>query len=252
MNELIYAIRAELLKSRRTLGIWLCLLAPLALAFLELVMAFQYGTRFYKVGTDHWRILFEHTTMMWSLLLLPLFVTLQMGLLAALEHNNRTLKQLYILPIPRWMVYSSKIIVGFGLIALSEIILLLLTVGVGLVLSLTQPELNFTTEIPWSHFFYTTLVCFLSAWMMISIQFWVSMHWSSFVVSMGVGIAGTTAGVLVISSKWAQFYPWAMSGLASINFINQDPIGMELYVGMFGGVLVAIFGCIEVLRHDVI
>jgi lantibiotic transport system permease protein len=190
--------------------------------------------------------------MMWSLLLLPLFVTLQMGLLAAVEHNNKTLKQLYILPLPRWVIYASKAIVGFGLIALSEVILLLLTVGVGLILSITAPDLNFTTEIPWAHFIYTTLVCFLSAWMMIAIQFWVSMHWSSFVVSMGVGIAGTTAGVLVISSKWAQFYPWAMSGLASINFINQDPIGMELYVGLFGGILVVILGCFEVLRHDVI
>jgi hypothetical protein len=252
MNVLIRAIRAELLKSRRTLGVWLCLLAPLALAFLELVMAFQYGTRFYKVGTDHWRTLFEHTVMMWSLLLLPLFVTLQMALLAALEHNHKMLKQLYALPIPRWVIYASKAIVGFGLIALSEVVLLLLTVGVGLVLRATAPELDFSAPIPWSHFLTTTLLCFLSAWMMIAIQLWVSMHWSNFVVSIGIGIVGTTCGVLVISSKWAQFYPWTMSGLASLNFINLDPLGLELYIGLIGGILVAVLGGFEVLRHDTI
>jgi lantibiotic transport system permease protein len=252
MKGLIRAIQAELLKSKRTLGIWLCLLAPLTLAFLELVIAFQYGTRFYGSGTNHWRTLFEHSVMMWSLLLLPLFVTLQMGLLTALEHNNKMFKQLYILPIPRWKIYAAKAIMGIGLIALSEMVLLLSTTGVGIILRYTQPELDFTGPIPWSSFLQTILICFFSAWMMIAIQFWVSMHWSSFVLSMGVGIVGTTGGVLVISSKWAQFYPWAMAGLASMNFINMDPIGMELNCGLIGGVVVAILGGFEVLRHDTI
>ncbi len=251
MKVLFYALQAEFLKSRRTLGIWLCLLAPLSLAFLELVVGYQYGHKFYRPGIDHWNLLIEHTTMMWALLLLPLFVTLQMGLLGAMEHQNKTLKQLYVLPTPRWSIYAAKSIMGFTLIAVSEFMLSLFTVAVGLIFRVTRPDLSFDMPVPWDVLFYANLVCYLAAWLMIAIQFWVSMHWSSFVTSIGVGIVGTVAGVLVISSEWSAYYPWTMSGTASINIINLEPVGISVYLGFIAGILFSVFGAWEVIRHDV-
>jgi lantibiotic transport system permease protein len=252
MAFLLRAVQAELMKSKRTLGVWLCLLAPLMLAFLELVIGYQYGERFYKPGMNSWDRLFEHVTMMWALLLLPLFVTLQMGLLGAMEHNNHTLKQLYALPVPRWVYYVAKALVGYGLIGLSEIILVILTVLVGFIFQVIAPELNFDGAIPWEMMIKATLVCYLAAGLVTAFQFWVSMHWSSFVFSMGVGIVGTICGVLVMSSKWAEYYPWSMSGIAAINVVNKDPVGLGLYLGLIGGVVMLILGGIEVIRHDVV
>jgi hypothetical protein len=64
--------------------------------------------------------------------MLPLFVTLETGQLSALEHHNKTWKQLYVLPVPRWAVYASKQVIALGLIGLSMIVLAAMTVGVGL------------------------------------------------------------------------------------------------------------------------
>src|SRR5512146_2816980 len=101
MIHLYRALSAETIKTKRTLTLLLAFLAPLAMAFLELAIGFQYGKRMYRTDGDSWMTLINHTTMMWVLLLLPLFVTLEMGLLGALEHNNKTWKQLYAMPLPR-------------------------------------------------------------------------------------------------------------------------------------------------------
>jgi lantibiotic transport system permease protein len=252
MKYLFHAIQAELMKSKRTLGLWLCLLAPLVLAFLELVIGYQYGEKFYRPGMNAWDRLFEHVTMMWSLLLLPLFVTLQMSLLGAMEHNNHTLKQLYALPVPRWVYYVAKALVGYGLIGLSEIILILLTLLVGFIFQFIAPELGFDGAISWEVMFKATAVCFLAAGLVVALQFWVSMHWTSFVFSMGFGIVATVSGVLVMSSKWAEFYPWCMSGIAAINIVNKDPVGWGLSLGLIGGMFMLVIGAVEVIRHDVI
>jgi len=90
MTYIFRAISAEWLKSKRTLMMVLVILAPLAMGFLELGIGFQYGKRMYKVDGDSWMTLFDNISMMWVLLLLPLFITLEMGLLGALEHNNKT------------------------------------------------------------------------------------------------------------------------------------------------------------------
>ncbi len=95
MTTILRALNAEILKSKRTLMLALIVLAPLALAFMELAIGFQYGKKMYRMGGDTWMTLVDHISMMWVLLLLPLFVTLEMGLLGALEHNNKTWKQLF-------------------------------------------------------------------------------------------------------------------------------------------------------------
>ena len=148
MQGLFRALSAELLKIKRTLALALVFLAPLTLAFMELAIGFQYGKRMYRVGGDTWMTLIEHVTMMWVLLLLPLFVTLEMGLLGAVEHNNKTWKLLYALPLPRWSIYVAKQIIGMGIIGLSMVILSIMTIGVGLIGRVLLPDLGFDAPIP--------------------------------------------------------------------------------------------------------
>lgn len=250
MIYILRALSAELLKTKRTLTLALAFLAPLALAFLELAVGFQYGKRMYRVGGDSWMTLIEHTTMMWVLLLLPLFVTLEMGLLGALEHNHKTWKQLYALPLPRWSIYLAKQLIGMGIIGLSMVILSLMTVGVGLIGRVFLPDLGFDTPIPWLPLIQNIALSFLAAWLIISIHLWVSLRWNSFVLAMGVGIVATVFGVVVMGSKWEQFDPWTIPGVVSNALINAEPYMLALCIGLFGGILVTCLGCWDMTRRD--
>jgi len=252
MTSIFRALNAELLKTKRTLTLALAFLAPLALAFLELAVGFQYGKKMYRPGGDAWMTLINHTAMMWVLLLLPLFVTLEMGLLGALEHNNKTWKQLYALPVPRWSIYMAKQITGMGVIGLSIAVLGLMTVGVGLVGRFWLPELGFDAPIPWDALVQNFLLSYLASWLIISIHLWISLRWSSFVLAMGVGIVATVFGVVVIGSKWEQFDPWTIPGVVSQNLINAQPYALPLTIGILGGVLLACLGCWDTIRRDVL
>ena len=81
MNTLMRALSAEVLKTKRTLTLWLVILAPLAIAFLEFVMDMQRGVRALRPNTDAWIGLTQNSLILWALLMLPLFVTLETGLL---------------------------------------------------------------------------------------------------------------------------------------------------------------------------
>lgn len=244
-------LSVEIFKTRRTLSIILTFLAPLVMAFLELVIGMQYGTRMYRPGGDAWMTLIQHIQIMWTLLLMPLFITLEMGLLGAMEHNNKTWKQIFALPLPRWVVYAAKQFTGLLLVALSSLFLAAFTVGVGLCIRCIEPDLGFNAPIPWSSLGQNLLYPFLAAWLIVAIHVWVSLRWSSFVLAMGVGIAATVAGVLVFSEKWAYYYPWTIPGMVTFDLINGDSPLFSILAGVLGGIGMACFGCWDVSRRDV-
>ena len=251
MNTFLRALSAELLKIKRTLAFWLTLLAPLPVALMLLMIFLQQGE---QIGyrDNRWYSLSQNSLVIWGLLMLPLFVTLETGLLSALEHSNKTWKQLYALPLPRWAIYAAKQFVSMGLIGLSMIFLLAMIVGIGLLLNRFRPTLGFAAPIPWPTIVQAYLLTYLASWLIISLHLWVSAHWPSFVAAMGVGIVATVAGVLVIESDWARVYPWTLPGLVAINFMEGNAVSAELAFGIVGGIVAALAAGWEVTRHDVL
>ena len=251
MNGFLRALSAELLKTKRTLAFWLTLLAPLPIALMLLMIFLQQGE---QIGQrdNRWYSLTQNSLVVWGLLMLPLFVTLETGLLSALEHGNKTWKQLYALPLPRWTIYAAKQFVGMGLIGLSMAFLLPMVIGVGILLNRIRPTMGFAAPIPWPTILQAYLFTYLASWLIISLHLWVSAHWPSFVVAMGAGIVTTVAGVLVIESDWAGVYPWTLPGLVAINFMEGDAVVVELAFGIVGGIVAALAAGGEVTRHDVL
>ncbi len=246
------ALSAELLKSRRTLMLLLAFLAPLAMAFLELAVGFNQGIKMYKIGGDSWKTLIDHTMILWVLILLPLFVTLQMGLMGAMEHNSRTWKQLYSRPLPRWSIYLAKQIIGMGLIGISFIVLGLFSVGDGLLGRFLVPDLGFDAPIPWNYLAQTLFFSFLATWLIISIHLFISLYSSSFVFAMGVGIVATVFGLVVMGSDYEPFDPWIIPGVVAHNIFNGDTYMQPLLTGLIGGLIVSGIGCYFTTRKDVL
>ena len=170
---------------------------------------------------DQWKGLIQNGHVLWSLLMLPLFITLQMGLLANVEHGNKTWKLLYAQPLPRWSVYAAKQIISLGLIALSMVVLVAVLFLSGRLVQLIDPAFHFDRAFPWDVVARSTAVAFLASRLIVAFHLWFSIRVPSFVAAMAVGIAGTVAAVLVIESdKYAPYYPWTLAGISAINVMQ--------------------------------
>lgn len=246
-------IYAELLKLKRTLALRLAVITPLALVILQVIVTQQRQNYYAQQNlTDGWQEFVQPTTMLWSLLMLPLFVTLETALISGLEHNNRQLKHLFALPVPRWTIYAAKQFSGMLLIGVSMLALsLFLTLG-GLALRLLMPGFGFEAPIPWLMILQRCGIIYLGCWLIIAIQIWVSMRWSSFVVASAAGITLTVAGILVVQSDWGSFYPWALPGLLVNQLSKGDTYTAELLFGSLGGIIVGLIGGWDVTRRDVV
>jgi hypothetical protein len=248
------ALQAELLKMKRTLALWLALLAPAVMVLLQIAVAYRQHD--YYLSADHFRETWsdygQSTLMFWSLLMLPLFVTLETALLAALEHHNQQLKHLFALPAPRWALYAAKQLSGMAVIGISMAALFVLMIAGGLLLRLLMPGAGFEEPVPWARFITLVVISYLGAWLIISVHTWIGMRWSSFVVASAAGIVLTISGMIVINSDWGSFYPWALPGV----LVNQLGKGVmawpELSFGCLGGVVAAILGGWDVIRRDVL
>jgi lantibiotic transport system permease protein len=246
------ALHAELLKTKRTLAFLLTLLAPLTVAVLNFAIYSDRGAQFKDVGPDRWLRFANNHMVFWAILMLPLFVTLETGLLNALEHGNKTWKQLYALPTPRWTVYAAKQVIAWALIGWSMVVLLGVTIANGYLLNWLRPEMGLNVAIPWRTLLLWMGGTYLASWLIISFHHWVSARWPSFVAAMSVGIVATVAAVIIAQSdKWVGYYPWTLPGFLSFDLLTGKLRVAQFVVGLGGGVLVALLGMWDVSRRDV-
>ena len=107
MNALSRALSAEMLKLRGTLALWMCLVAPATVAVLYMLqMTFMdWDKRPPMTGQEAWTMYAQAVLALWSILMLPLFLTLEAALLAGLEHGNQQWLHLLALPLPRGAHY---------------------------------------------------------------------------------------------------------------------------------------------------
>lgn len=263
MNWLVRALYAELLKTKRTLALWLAIIAPLVIIVLQVAMMWENRERWqvYYQEQNPWYEYGGQTFLLWGLLMLPLFVTLETALVAQWEHKNGQYKHLFALPIPRWAIYAAKQIVGAALIGLSTAALIGLTVLSGWLLGLLVPGLGFGVAVPCLEFVKYGATMFLSAWLVLAIQTWVAQRWSSFAIASGVGVAMTVAGVVVLQSDWANLYPYTLPVIVANGFVSESMRSLngfteglpwlELAAGCLGGVIAATIGGWEMTRRDV-
>jgi lantibiotic transport system permease protein len=169
------------------------------------------------------------------------------------EHSNKAWKLLYSQPLPRWSIYAAKQLISLALIALSMLLLVGVMFLSGQLLELINPAFRFDQPFPWEKVALATAVSFLASWLIIAFHLWFSIRVPSFVASMAVGIAGTVAAVLVIQSdKYGPYYPWTLAGTSALNALQGNSFSGPLIIGVAGGVIVALLGCWEASRREVL
>ena len=87
----------------------------------------------------------------------------------------------------------------------------------------------------------------LAAWLIIAIQNWISIRWSSFTTALAAGIGGTFFALFAASARLGKYYPW----LLPLNVFNEERFAAAIWLAVVGGVVVAVLGSFELARRDV-
>lgn len=239
---------AEVLKLKRTLALRLVVLAPALVALLSLLaQSAAILTGRSDVTLTLWHSHTQASLTMWAIFLLPLLMTIETALLAGIEHGEKQWKHTFALPVPRSSVYFAKYAVGQALAALSTLVLCAFIVMTGWLLILWHPSLAAGGPAPVGSIISRALGCWLAAGLMFSINLWIALRWPSFTVPLGAGIAGTFFALFASSARIAAYYPW----LLPLDFLAGDERARPaLIVGIAGGFVVAILGCIDFNRRE--
>ena len=252
MTALGRALWAETLKMKRTPALWLAVITPLSVVALQFAVAYQRAEYYVRQMEDPWVRFGDEMAFFWALLMLPLFVTLETALLGGFEHGNRQWKHLYALPLPRWVGYAAKQCAGMALIGLSVGLLILFTIAAGMALQALKPELRFVTGVPLGRLIQLGGSVYLASWLIISIHTWIGLRWKNFVVAMVAGVVAVTFTLAMGGSDYARLYPWMVPATASEVYATGQVQWVELILSSLGGIVVAVLGCRDVPRRDVL
>ena len=252
MIALVRALHAELLKLRGTLALWMCLVAPATVAVLYVLqMTFMdYDGRTVAAPADAWRMYAQSVMALWTILMLPLFVTLEAALLAGLEHANQQWKHLLALPMPRSAHYLAKLIVLAAVVALAMLALCVCIPLGGWALQWLQPRFGIGGPPPMAMVASLAAKAFCASLLMVALQGWIALRWRSFTVAVATGMTATVMGYLIgQSARFGHFYPWAMA----LQVMASEPkhLSFVLVAGVAGGLLVTGLAVWEFSRREV-
>jgi ABC-2 type transport system permease protein len=256
LRFLFRALHAELLKLKRTLAFRIIFVLPFFIALLQFFVIWR--TKKIPADFNLWQGHVNNSFQIWAIFMLPLLIALETALLNGIEHADKQWKHLFALPVPRHSIYFSKFIVAQGLILASTLVLALLTVIVGVAATYLRPELAGSPSlhsgcvaslgsVPLFWIAKLALQVWLAAWLIIAIQTWISMRWAGFPIALGAGIAGTFFALFAASAAIGKYYPW----LLPMNLFLDGRFTSALVLGIGGGLLAALLGCLEFIRRDV-
>ncbi len=252
MIDLSIALKAEVLKLKRTLAFWLVFLAPAVILLLQLAMYFDHAEFYLKDESNPWMNFNQTMLVYWSFMMLPLFVTLETALVSNLEHSQHNWKLLYVQPIQRWVIYMAKQLINLALIAISMLILIGLMFAGGLLLYSIFPQYNFNQPFPWLWTLKLSAMVFVSTWLIISVHMWISARWPSFIAACAAGISATVIAVFAFGSDYAGIYPWTIPGIVAMDTLAGPELATTLAIGIAGGLLAAVLGGWDITRQEVL
>jgi ABC-2 type transport system permease protein len=249
MTALARAFGAELLKLRRTLALWMVVVTPAAVVTLQFFALFRLRGAPGGGGTDAWPMFVTSITNLWAVFMLPLFVALETALLAALEHNPRTWKHLFALPVPRWTVLAAKLGVAVLCVAGAAAALAVFLVGAGHLLRVLKPALAFGPSAPVGLLVERLVVVSAAALAIVVVHSWVAIRWPSTTAALATGIVGTFVTLFAAGGTIGKYWLWAMP----INTIGGtgERLPLALAVGAGGAVVLALAAGWDLLRRDV-
>ncbi len=253
MTQILMLLRLEGIKLKGTLALALAFVSPATVVVLNTLVFLQRDPSFMKPGTDAWLFFCQQVLVLWSLLMMPLFVTLETALLAGLENQEGHWRQILCQPVARWKIFAAKGLAAWCLFFVSLLALYAMTMIAGFLLMKLRPAMAFHDfAVPWLRVPAYLGLSLLSAGLIIGIHQWLALRSRNFVLPLGFGMIMTVAGMLIINSSWRVYYPWAMPGIVMNGFISGIVETPSVWAGLIGGCLFGALAVFDLSRREVI
>lgn len=234
----------ELRKLNRSLA------ATLALAAPGLIAVFTFFNMLRGDTAQPWDMWMISAAGIWAFFMLPMSVTALTALIAHMEHGPRSWDHLRALPLPRWAIYAAKALSVLLVLALMSVGVFALTWAAVKLAVVLKPQLAPTG--PFDALVYLTSLgrMYLAATLVVVIQLWIALRWSSFVPGLVVGIGGTFFAVVATSARIGVFLPWQMpvNMLATEGWRMQTALGL----GLGGGLILLALMLWHLSRREVL
>lgn len=194
---LLTSFRSEILKTKRTSTVALCLLVA---ALTPFVILMDYSSGESAPDTDPWYGLLLHDGLQGTtMLVLPLYLILLCTLLPQVEFRNNTWKQVLASPQPTLIIFFAKFLNVQLFIILFLLFYQFLMVSISLPIEMLYPGANFSQfPVPWLSLFMATAKIYIATLGISAFLFWTGFHFRNFVTPLGVGLAFWLLTMLLI------------------------------------------------------
>lgn len=241
---MLRVLTVELRKLNRSLA------AALAFAAPGLIAVFTFFNVLRGKAPQPWDMWMVSALGIWAFFMLPMSVTALTALVAQMEHGPRSWDHLRALPLRRWTLYAAKAVSVFLVVALMSAGVLVLTWAAVRLAVAVKPELNPTGPFDARTYLETMGRMYLAAMLLIAVQLWLALRFSSFVPGLVVGIGGTFFAVVASSARAGVFLPWQMP----INMLATEGwrVHTALGLGLGGGLLALTLALWHLSRREVL
>lgn len=239
---MIALIRAEVTKLRGSLALLLAVVAPTLPALL--VFLGMLGSR----KTPAWgSVYLSFSLPVWSLFLMPMTIAAFVALVGQIEHRSRGWDHLLALPIRRWQLFAAKLAMTVAAIAVMTLLMLAFATTAAALAGTIRGTMPLGA-IPWAQVLERTAAMLIASGLFSVILLWTALRFASFVVPLGVGIAGVLVALSVAIARTdkADYFPWLLQVKV---FQSPDPWTYAT-IGGVGGGLLAVVMVAAMARHS--
>ena len=241
---MIAVLSVEARKLNRSLASLLALAAP------TLIAIFLFFNMLRGEKPPSWEMLLQGSTAIWAFFMLPMSVTALTALVAHMEHGPRAWDHLRALPVARWKLYAAKAICVIVVVAAMSLLNLALSLGAISLAVAIKPVLAPTGVLDIAAQVAMVGKIMLAAILLIAIQLWTALRYSSFVPALALGIGGTFFSVVATAAKQGVFFPWQMP----INVLASEAWRVNTALALGGGVgtVVLLLAIAHLARREVL
>ena len=209
MSAFLTMCRIELLKLRRTLALWMVVIAPAFVVSLQMLIWINSKSAF-DVDVDLWLQFLGNVLSMWAIFMLPLFTALIVALVYHIDHSTQGWLRMFVLPVPSWTIPAAKLSLVVAMVVAATAVLVAGCLAGASVAALLNQKVELPADIPWALVAERSSRVLATSFLIVVIQNAVSLRFSSVPVSLGVGITGTFVALFASGWKWGPYYPWLM------------------------------------------
>ncbi|RYZ20852.1 MAG: hypothetical protein EOO16_15180 [Chitinophagaceae bacterium] len=211
--KLVTALRAEMLKTKKTASFYFTLLgaAPVPLIFLLNVLTG--GGDVEAIHKDPLNAMYALGSERNGLIFFPLFVILVCTLLPQIEYRNNTWKQVFAAPQSKGNVFLAKFLNINGLVLLFLAASLVYLSVVVVIAHFAHPSLNVLGQ-PFDakSLLAQTAYTYVTMLAICAFQFWLGLRFRNFVVPVAIGLVLWITGMMMsmeFSSGLVNYFPYS-------------------------------------------